>query len=362
MSILSGISKIKKYIKTSSGYKLLSQWTSSNTVEMDDGTTLQDNQLKWDDKYTKNEIDNKFSTLETNIDWKESVETFDDIENTYPSPEDGWTVNVQDTDYTYRWNGSEWVAISANAIPKATQMVDGLLSKEDKTLYDDANAKKHMHENKTALDGITSEQIEQWNAFANSNVTGVKGNAETNFRTGDINLTPENIGLGNVGNFKAVSTVVSQGLSDTEKSNARTNIGAGTSSFSGSYSDLSDKPAIPTVTNSLTSSSVINALSAKQGKVLSEYLSNTVSKSLSSGSSYLFQNADVRFGSIIILYSAIGGTTYMQVYVVNGSNLVTKIYESANATMVTVSVSNNKVDVLMTYPGYTLTVNGRIIY
>ena len=34
--------------------------------------------------------------------------------------------------------------------------------------------------------------------------------------------------LGNVGNFKAVSTVASQGLSDTEKSNARTNIGAGT--------------------------------------------------------------------------------------------------------------------------------------
>ncbi len=34
------------------------------------------------------------------------------------------------------------------------------------------------------------------------------------------------VGLGNVGNFKAVSTVASQGLSDTEKSNARTNIGA----------------------------------------------------------------------------------------------------------------------------------------
>lgn len=34
------------------------------------------------------------------------------------------------------------------------------------------------------------------------------------------------IGLGNVGNFKAVSTVASQGLTDTEKSNARANIGA----------------------------------------------------------------------------------------------------------------------------------------
>ena len=53
--------------------------------------------------------------------------------------------------------------------------------------------------------------------------------------------------LGNVGNFKAVSTVANQGLSDTEKGNARTNIGAGTSNFGGSYNDLSNKPVIPTV-------------------------------------------------------------------------------------------------------------------
>lgn len=77
----------------------------------------------------------------------------------------------------------------------------------------------------------------------------VKGDAESAYRTGNVNLTKANIGLGNVGNFKAVSTVASQGLSDTEKSNARANIGAGTSSFSGNYNDLSNKPTIPTVNN-----------------------------------------------------------------------------------------------------------------
>ena len=45
--------------------------------------------------------------------------------------------------------------------------------------------------------------------------------------------TASDVGLGNVGNFKAVSTVASQGLTDAEKSNARANIGAGTSSFEG---------------------------------------------------------------------------------------------------------------------------------
>lgn len=61
--------------------------------------------------------------------------------------------------------------------------------------------------------------------------------------------TASEVGLGNVGNFKAVSTVANQGLSEQEKSNARANIGSGTSSFSGSYNDLTDKPSIPTVGN-----------------------------------------------------------------------------------------------------------------
>lgn len=68
--------------------------------------------------------------------------------------------------------------------------------------------------------------------------------------TGDTNnphnVTKAQVGLGNVGNFKAVSTVANQGLTDTEKSAARANIGAGTSSFSGSYNDLTNKPTLGT--------------------------------------------------------------------------------------------------------------------
>lgn len=41
MSILSGFKKVKNYILTSSGYQLLSRWTSSQTVEFDDGKTAQ---------------------------------------------------------------------------------------------------------------------------------------------------------------------------------------------------------------------------------------------------------------------------------------------------------------------------------
>lgn len=124
--------------------------------------TIGINKPNWDDKYTRNEVDNKFSALETAVDWKEAVSTYADLATTYPHPDDGWTVNVKDTNYTYRWSGTAWIAISANAIPKATQSVDGLLSKEDKTRYDDAYSKRHTHTNKSTLDKLTETLLSNW--------------------------------------------------------------------------------------------------------------------------------------------------------------------------------------------------------
>ena len=134
----------------------------------------------WADKYTKTEVDNKFSTLETNIDWKESVGTFSDIATAYPNPDDGWTVNVKDTDYTYRYSGTEWIAISANAIPKATGSVDGLMAKEDKSKLDGmaAGANNYTHPASHVATMITQSATHRfvsdtekntWNGKANTN-------------------------------------------------------------------------------------------------------------------------------------------------------------------------------------------------
>jgi len=84
-----------------------------------------------DSFYTKTEVDNAIAAVVNDLDWKESVATYDDIATTYPSPVDGWTVNVNDTDITYRYDGSSWVPISANAIPMATASVDGKMSSSD---------------------------------------------------------------------------------------------------------------------------------------------------------------------------------------------------------------------------------------
>ena len=59
----------------------------------------------------------------------------------------------------------------------------------------------------------------------------------------NVSVTPATLknalGLNNVGNFKAVSTAANQGLTDTEKSNARANIGLGTASQKAAVTEIS---------------------------------------------------------------------------------------------------------------------------
>lgn len=108
-------------------------------------------------------------------------------------------------------------------------------------------AKKHADSTHARTDAT---KVEKSSTNGNIKINGSETVVYTHpSGTNPHGTTKSDVGLGNVGNFKAVSTVASQGLTDTEKSNARANIGAGTSSFSGSYNDLSNKPTIPTVGN-----------------------------------------------------------------------------------------------------------------
>lgn len=142
----------------------LESHTKNNVVHI-----TNDERKLWNDKYTKVEIDNKFSAFETNIDWKEAVNTYNDIATTYPNPEDGWTVSAKDDDCIYRYNGTGWVEISASVIPKATSSNDGLLSKE----------------NYSKLFGISSGAEVNQNAFSNVVVgsTTITADAKTDTLT-----------------------------------------------------------------------------------------------------------------------------------------------------------------------------------
>jgi hypothetical protein len=75
---------------------------------------------------------------------------------------------------------------------------------------------------------------------SNSKITKTKNGQTTDIVTASTLKTA--MSLNNVGNFKAVSTVANQGLTEEEKANARSNIGAGSSAFSGSFTDLTNVP------------------------------------------------------------------------------------------------------------------------
>ena len=131
--------------------------------------TINTNKPKWDDKYTKAEIDNKISAVITNVAWKDAVSTFADLATTYPSAQAGWTVYVDDTGETYRYDGSSWVRISSYNLPLASSTHDGRMAKEDKSFLDSVrsmwtNITSHISD---TVKHITSAERTLWNTVSN---------------------------------------------------------------------------------------------------------------------------------------------------------------------------------------------------
>ena len=134
------------------------------------------------------------------------------------------------------------------------------------------------------IDGLmlSEDKIKLDTVEENANYVVVKGDAEDEYRTGEVNITPANIGLGNVGNFKAVSTVGGQGLTETEQENARANIGAGTSDFSGDYFDLDNLPNLGTASEKDVTSTINGTNNVPTDKAVKNfvegqgYITNTV--------------------------------------------------------------------------------------
>lgn len=109
------------------------------SAKLDDGTTRPEEvyfglfatsteKLNWNNKYTKEQIDSLFGSYTTGLIWQPQVASKINLPS---NPKEGWAVNVNDTDITYRWNGTAWIEISANFVPLASATVDGKLSKED---------------------------------------------------------------------------------------------------------------------------------------------------------------------------------------------------------------------------------------
>lgn len=96
-----------------------------------------------------------------------------------------------------------------------------------------------------------------YSAPSTAGVTGVKGNAESSYRTGNVNITPANIGAlattGDASNTTTAFTQASTRANLTTKEKISVSFGKimkwfadlKTVAFTGSYNDLSNKPTIP---------------------------------------------------------------------------------------------------------------------
>lgn len=127
------------------------------------------------------------------------------------------------TNKTYRWGGSSYVEISSSLALGETSST-AYRGDRGKIAYDHSQS-THARTDATAVTASSTN--------GNIKINGTETTVYTHPGSGTNphGTTKSDVGLGNVGNFKAVSTVANQGLTDTEKSNARANIGAGTSSL-----------------------------------------------------------------------------------------------------------------------------------
>lgn len=119
-----------------------------------------------------------------------------------------------------------------------------------------------------------------WDCLTGAMVTGIKGESESDYHRGNVNITKESIGLGNVPNVNTNDQIPT-----FNEAGARTNISSGETlsvilgkikkffsdlkpvAFSGSYSDLSGRPSI---VNNITTTTTGSVLDASQGKVLND--------------------------------------------------------------------------------------------
>lgn len=121
----------------------------------------------------------------------------------------------------------------------------------------------------------------------------------------------------------AVKTTA-QTLTDAQKAQARTNIGAGTSSFSGAYDDLTGKPPIPSKTSELDNDSgfITNAALAPYAKTVdvptkTSQLNNDSGFVDAAGASAAapVQSVNAKTGAVVLTQDDVGdGTTYVRTH------------------------------------------------
>ena len=158
-----------------------------------------------------------------------------DTEADFPRPgvEDRLYLD-KSTNLAYVWAGTDYACIGTPLALGTTHETAGY-GDESRAAYN------HSLSEHARVDSTKTEGSSQ-NGYIKINGEETKVYEHPGSGTNPHGTTKTDVGLGNLLNAKQV-TVTEQAYSETEKAQARNNIGAGTSSFSGKYSDLSEIPS-----------------------------------------------------------------------------------------------------------------------
>lgn len=194
MATLGGFFKTKKYRKTSDGYKLQSEWTSSETVQYNNGLTLEESEVYLtqaeynalgDEKYTNNV---KYYITD-------AASTGGNIEAeyvTYDNTESGLTATNVNTAIDELNSNLEWTTIDINQIFTTT---DSTYGTDFGTYPELINCKelviRHAGEQSFLInDGSDDVRIHRWRYIRYSSADNVDYRSESrikiDFTTGKI--------------------------------------------------------------------------------------------------------------------------------------------------------------------------------
>ena len=207
----------------------------------------------------------------------------------------------------------------------------------------------------------------------NSGVTGVKGNSETTYRTGNVNITPANIGLGNVNNTsdanKPVSTAQAAAIkvvqdqvttlvgSDTNKS-VRTVAAEETSKIvagaNTSYDTL--KEIADWITSDTTGAAAMNS-QVQTNKSDIAGLTNTIEEIIRGDRNVgVAEDANALGGVAADQYAKLTDIPQGELFVITGSAVSKTVSKTYNE--IVAEFSNGKIPVLKyTYAGDDLVYN-----
>ena len=180
--------------------------------------------------------------------------------SSFPSTgESGKIYVATDTNLTYRWSGSAYVEISQSIALGETSST-AYRGDRGKVAYDHSQS-AHARTDATAVTASSTNGNIKINGTETTVYTLPSSDPYTSART------PSSHTHGNINNDGTISSTAvtsATGILVYDSSNkiqrataaqTRSIIGAGTSSFSGSYNDLSNKPTIPTKVSQLTNDS-----------------------------------------------------------------------------------------------------------